>query len=284
VGEGIKLSSVEQLETKDAKVVFQGMKGAYSYTAMHTFFGEKVNSRHVETFRDAMECLKKGDATYAVLPIENSSAGIVNDIFDLLAEYDNYIVGEVIVPVRHVLLGVKGANISDIKKVYSHPQALMQCKNFLDEHREWEKIPYLNTAVAAAMISQEQDKTKAAIASEMAGECYDLDVIADEIYYSENNSTRFIIVTNQKIFLKDASRISICFEGIHKAGSLYNLLSHLIYNGLSMTKIESRPIEGKDFEYHFFIDIEGNLEDSSVLNALSGLSYEAKNLKILGNY
>ena len=275
---------VDALDWENSRIVFQGTDGAYSQAAMQQYFREDVNSFHVQTFRDAMEAIEEGSADFAVLPIENSSAGVVNEVYDLLVEFENYIVGEQIIRCEHKLLGLPGAQLSDIQRVYSHPQGLSQCKPFLEEHRGWKQIPLENTAVAAKRVAEEGDKSQAAIASAFAGEQFGLQVLADKIYLNEANSTRFIIITNQRIFRKDADKISICFEQPHTSGSLYNMLSHIIYNNLNMTKIESRPIEKRNWEYRFFIDFEGNLNDSAVKNALRGIREEAKNMKILGNY
>ena len=274
---------VDELDTKKARVVFQGAEGAYSQAAMMQYFGDQVNSFHVDTFRDAMAAIEEGSADFAVLPIENSTAGIVNEIYDLLQEYENYIVGEQIIRIEHCLLGVPGAKMSDIRTVYSHPQSLMQSARFLENH-DWQQISMQNNAFAAKKVADDKDKTQAAIASEHAGKVYGLEVLQRGVNHSGTNSTRFIIVTNQKIFQKDAKKVSICFEVPHESGSLYHMLSHFIYNNLNMTKIESRPIEGRNWEYRFFIDFEGNLADSAVKNALRGLRDEARNMKILGNY
>lgn len=274
---------VDELDTGKARVVFQGAEGAYSQAAMLKYFGEEVNSFHVDTFRDAMSAIEEGSADFAVLPIENSTAGIVNEIYDLLVEFENYIVGEQIIKIEHCLLGVPGTRIQDIKTVYSHPQSLLQSARFLENYG-WQQISMQNNAFAARKVSKEQDRTQAAIASEYAGKAYGLEVLKRGVNHSGTNSTRFIIVTNQKIFRKDAGKVSICFEVPHESGSLYHMLSHFIYNHLNMTKIESRPIEDRNWEYRFFIDFEGNLADSAVKNALRGLREEARNMKILGNY
>ena len=274
---------VEQLETEKARVVFQGADGAYSQVAMMRYFGNMVNSFHVETFRDAMNAIDEGSADFAVLPIENSTAGIVNEIYDLLQEYENYIVGEQIIEIEHCLLGVPGGTLEEVRTVYSHPQSLMQSAKYL-EHQEWKQISMQNNAFAARKVAEEADRSQAAIAGEHAADIYGLQVLERKINQSGTNSTRFIIVTNQKIFRKDAKKVSICFEVPHESGSLYHMLSHFIYNHLNMTKIESRPIEDRNWEYRFFIDFEGNLADSAVKNALRGLREEARNMKILGNY
>lgn len=275
---------IDDLDKKNARVVFQGTEGAYSQAAMQQFFGEDVNSFHVRTFRDAMEAIEEGAADYAVLPIENSTAGPVIEMYDLLDEFENYIVAETILPIVHTLSGLPGAKLSDIQRVYSKTEALMQTSRFLDEHSDWQRISVVNTAIAAKKVLKEQDISQAAVCSAYAAKVHGLEVLVDEINDVADNSTRFIVVTNQKVFLKNASKISIRFELPHQSGSLYRILSHFIYNDLNMSKIESRPIKGRPWEYCFFVDFEGNLEDAAVKNAIRGLREEAQNLKILGNY
>lgn len=275
---------VAKLEKKDARVIYQGVEGAYSHAASMAFFGNEGNCRHVDTWKDAMEAIKNGSADYAVLPIENSTAGIVQDNYDLLAQYDHVIVGEQLIPCQHVLMGLPGTELCEIQHVYSHPQALMQCRDFLNAHSDWNIHPYGNTAKAAKKVAQEQDRSQAAIASPYAAEYFHLAVLQEGIYSNPGNSTRFIIVSKQKIYCKDAKKISISFELPHTSGSLYSSLSHLIYNGLNMTKIESRPVLSQNWEYRFFVDFEGNLNDSAVKNALRGLENEVQNLRIHGNY
>ncbi len=275
---------IDSLEKQTARVVFQGTEGAYGQAAMQQFFGEDVNSFHVRTFRDAMEAIEEGSADYAVLPIENSTAGPVIEMYDLLDEFENYIVAETILPIVHTLAGLPGAKLSDIQRVYSKTEALMQTARFLDSHSDWQKISVVNTAIAAKKVLKDQDIAQAAVCSAYAAKVHGLEVLVEEINDDADNSTRFIVVTNQKIFLRNASKISIRFEVPHQSGSLYQILSHFIYNDLNMTKIESRPIKGRPWEYCFFVDFEGNLEEAAVKNAIRGLREEAKNLKILGNY
>lgn len=275
--------AVDSLDLDKARVVFQGADGAYSQAAMVQFFGESVKNFHVDTFRDAMLAIDEGSADYAVLPIENSTAGAVNEIYDLLDEFENYIVGEQIIKIEHCLMGCKGTTLDTIKRVYSHPQSLMQSSRFLSE-QNWQEISMQNNAFAAQKISNEMDVTQAAIASEYAAKLYNLEVIKKGVNNQSNNSTRFIIVSNQKKFLKTANKISICLELAHESGSLYGILSHFNYNNLNLNKIESRPLEGRNWEYRFFIDFDGNLSDSAVKNALRGLRQESTNMKILGNY
>lgn len=277
-------TEVDKLDYKKARIVFQGTEGAYSQLALREYFGEHTDSYHVETWRDAMEAIKSGEADYAVLPIENSSAGIVSENYDLMVEYDNCIVGEQIIRINHALLGLPDAELSDITDVYSHPQALMQCGRYLERHREWEKHSLKNTAMSAQKIKEDGRKHKAAIASSLTAEIYGLKVLEEGIQDNQTNATRFIIVSGKRIFAKDAGKISVCFEIPHESGSLYHMLSHFIYNGINMNRIESRPVQGKNWEYRFFIDFDGNLNDAAVQNALRGLQEETISLKILGNY
>ena len=275
---------MESLDKQNVRVVFQGVEGAYSQAAMNKYFTDNENNFHVTTFREAMEAIEEGAADFAVLPIENSSAGAVNEVYDLLVEFENYIVGETFLPIENTLAGLPGTTLSQIERVYSKAEALMQTSRFLEKHGDWQQISVSNTAAAAKKVLKEQDHSQAAVCSAYAAQVYGLSVLAEDINDETNNVTRFIIVTNQKIFTPAASKISICFELPHQSGSLYQILSHFIYNDLNMTKIESRPVEGKSWEYRFFVDFEGNLEQPGVKNAIRGLREEARNLKILGNY
>ncbi len=275
---------VPDLDRENIRVVYQGVEGAYSHAACVAYFGEGVDTFHVRKFRDVMECIAEGSADYAVLPIENTTAGIVADNFDLLVDFENYIVAEQIIPVEHVLMAVPGTSEADIKNVYSHPQALSQCEGLFARHREWTAVAYDNTALAARKIAREGRKDQAAIGSAFAARLFGLEVIGEHVNDLEENATRFMIVTNQRVFVKDAKKISICFELPHSSGTLYHILSNFIFNNLNMTHIESRPIPGRNWEYRFFIDFDGNLKDSGVRSALRGIRQEAINMKILGNY
>lgn len=276
--------AMDEIPKKGVNVVYQGLEGAYAHDAAFQFFGEEAKLYHVSSWREAMEDVKNGRADYAVLPIENSTSGSISQVYDLLMEYDNYIVGETYVKVEHALMAVDGAGEEDIKVVYSHPQSLIQCARFLEEHKEWKQISLSNNAVSAKKVKDENDKSQAAIASVRAAKIYGLNVLKEKINSSDVNTTRFFIIGNKRVYSKNADKISVCFEISHEEGSLYSILSNFMYNRLNMTKIESRPIEERKWEYRFFIDFEGKLEDPSVKNALRGLKEETISLKILGNY
>ncbi len=269
----------------NSKVVFFGEPSSYSEQAMIEYFGEQqLNCFHLGTFKEVMEAVHTGKADYGVLPIENSSTGGIQDIYDLLIQYDNYIIGEHVVKIDHSLIGLPGASIDILKKVYSHPQGILQCARFLEENPQIKPIEYFSTAAGAKKVLEDQDITQSAIASPRAASYYGLTVLKEKLNYESSNSTRFIIISNQKIYLEEANKVSICFELPHESGTLYNMLSHFIYNNLNMTKIESRPISGRPWEYRFYADFEGNLQDAGVKNAINGIKEEAVGLKILGNF
>lgn len=269
---------------KDTKVVYFGVPGTHTHQAMEEFFGHDVDACNALTFREVMEMVQNGDVDYGILPIENSSTGGITDNYDLLMEYDNYIVGEHYLKINQALLGLPGAKLSDIKKVYSHPQGLMQCSTFFEEHPEIGQEEYASTAGAAMKIAQDQDITQAAIAGVKAAECYGLEVLNPALNRESGNSTRFLVISRKPMYSHDANKVSICFEIPHESGTLVDILSHFKFNGLNMTKIESRPIPGRTWEYRFIIEFEGNLNDPGVKNALNGIFEEAVTVKILGNF
>ena len=269
--------------TSETKVAYQGVPGAFSEQAMLTFFGNEIQSFHVEQFEDVIRVLESGEAEFGVLPIENSSAGFVTGIYHLLQEHDVTIVGGVDLEVSQALLGIPGASISDIQTVYSHPQALLQTKPFLEEHG-WKQISLANTAVSAQKIRDDEDKTQAAVASTRAAELYGLEVLNPSINTQKNNTTRFVVISKKKIYTKDADVISISFTLPHESGTLYNTLGHFIFNNLNMTSIESEPLPERKWEYRFYITFEGNLKDQAVQNAISAIRSETADFKILGNY
>ena len=273
----------EYMDSDIKKIVYQGVEGAYSHIVTQTLFPDE-NTENVNTFEDAINSVLNGEASYCVVPIENSSAGIVTDIFDLLLKKDVVIVAEYDLHISHCLLGIKGASFFDIKRVYSHPQALMQCASYLKEHPEWSQISLLNTAVSAKKVKNEGKIEQAAIASELSAKLYGLNILDRGINRNSNNTTRFVVLSKEKIFSKASNKLSLILELPHEKGMLYNILGILVLNGLNLLKIESRPIPEKTFEYRFFIDIEANLNSANVSNVLEILKNKVPFLKILGNY
>jgi len=283
--EDLAFSPVDSLSiSQKSKVICYGEPASYTEQAMEDFFGENISCYHASTFKEVMEKVHNGSMDFGVLPIENSSTGGILDTYDLLLSYDNYIIGEHVLKINQALIGLKGACVEDLRTVYSHPQGILQCATFFEEHPYICPQEYLSTSASAKKVKEENDISQAAIASERAANYYGLEVLQSKLNFEQLNSTRFIIITNKKMYLETANKISLCFELPHESGTLYNMLSHFIYNNLSMTKIESRPILGRPWEYRFFVDFEGNLQEAGVKNAINGIKEEAVDLKILGNF
>lgn len=283
-----KLTDFEKVEklpmNKNTKVCYFGVPGTHTQQAMEDFFGEDIIGISSPTFQNIMVAVERGDADYGVLPIENSSTGGITTNYDLLLNYSNCIVGQYVNKINQCLLALPKAGIGDIKKVFSHPQGLLQCSEYLEKHPEIEQIEYSNTAASARKVAADGDVSQAAIAAKRAAKEYGLLVLEENIQQEKNNSTRFIVIGKNPIYLSESNKIALCIELSHECGSLYRILSHFLFNGLNMTQIESRPIEGKNWEYRFFMDVEGNLEDPAVQNALRGIKEEAKSIRILGNF
>ena len=266
---------------EDTKVVYTGVPGAFAEMAMTTYFGENIAAVNVKEFSDTAKMVAEGEADYGVLPIENSSAGFVNGIYDLLERYRLSIVGEQKIKVNQCLLGIPGTELEQVRTVFSHPQGLMQAREFL-EQRDWKQVSMANTALSAKKVWDDGDKTQVAIASERAAQLYNLAVLNPQLNLSDSNTTRFVIVSNRKEYVKSANRVSISFSLPHKSGTLYNILAHFIFNNVNMTSIESIPLTGRQWEYCFFVDFEGNLGDNDVRNALKGIMAETEDFRILG--
>ena len=231
-----------------------------------------------------MKAVQEGKADYGVLPIENSSTGGITANYDLLLDFRNAIVGQYVMKIDQCLVGLPGTSLRDIRTVYSHPQGLAQCSIYMNEHPEYTGIEYGSTAAAAQKVAKDKDLMQAAIASRRAAKEYGLEVLADSIQQEKNNCTRFIIIGQKEIYTPDSNKLALCIELPHKSGSLYQILSHFLYNDLNMTQIESRPIPGRNWEYRFFVDVEGNLDDPAVQNALRGIKEEAAFMRVLGNF
>lgn len=272
------------IKKSQLKVGYQGVKGSFSEQALKEQFGSDIISINVEEFVDIFEALKNNDIDYGVLPIENSSTGGISDVYDLLRQYGFYIVGERCIKIEHQLMGIEGTRLQDIKEVYSHPQAFSQSSKFFKNNKQIITIPYKNTATSAKYICEEQSKHKAAVASKKAALLYGLEIIETNINDNKYNYTRFIIIGKNKEIESKANKISIIVSTSHKPGALYDILGHFANNNLNMLKIESRPIVNKSWEYFFYIDFEGNLEDDVVKLAIDAIRNNSSVFQLLGNY
>lgn len=262
---------------------FQGVEGSFSHEALENYFGLGVQCRPYPLFEDAAKALQEGEVHYAVLPIENSSTGAINEVYDLLLKYNLNIAGEKILTVRHNLLGVKGAGLKNLHSVYSHIQGLRQCSLFLKEHPHIQPMESSNTAAAARMVAEKKDPCMAAIASVRAGEIYGLEILAPDIHNTLGNSTRFIIVSRSPQG-GPANKMSACFMLAHKPGSLCAVLKVLEEYKLNMTKLESRPMPERPWEYIFYLDFEASPAEQSVQEALKKLSKVSSDFTVLGAY
>ncbi|MBS5114871.1 MAG: chorismate mutase [Erysipelotrichaceae bacterium] len=264
-------------------VGFQGVDGAFSKQALETYFLKEVKVKNYDQFEDVFIALKNEEIQYGIVPIENSSTGAINDIYDLIRDYGFYIVGEENILITQNLLGLENTDINKVKEVYSHPQGLAQSSAFLNE-TSWKRIPYLNTAMSAKLVAQLKDPTKVAIASIKAAELYGLKVLKDNIQNDKNNHTRFIVIGKQLESMPDYDRISIVCTLKHEVGSLYKMLEIIKDYELNMVRIESRPLTQKPWEYYFYIDFDGNLKQEQVQRALEKMKQHAKTLRILGAF
>ena len=267
------------------RVGYQGVKGSFSHQALEDYFAgiAKVEMNFVH-FEDVVVAVKNHEIKYGVLPTENSSTGGITEVYDLVRKYDCHIVGEKIIKVDQNLLGLPGAKIDDLKQVYSHPQGLEQSREFFKKHPAIELIPFFNTARSAQMVSESGDPAKGAVASRQAAKLYGLEILAANINYNYANHTRFIIIADQPEHRPDADKITVVIATQHEPGSLYKVLQHFYKGGLNMLNLESRPMEGRSWEYFFHIDLTGNLEDPNVRQGLQDVAEYSAYCKILGNY
>lgn len=270
-------------KTKDVVVGYQGVEGAFSYIAMKEYFGE-TKSKNYCYFEDVFKALKNKEIDYGIVPLENSSTGAINDNYDLVREYDCYIVGEQSISISQHLLGVPGAKLADIQDVYSHPQGILQCSTFLDQYPTIVKHEYTNTAASAKYVSDTKDKTKGAIASKSARELYGLSLIQENIHNETSNHTRFIVIGRHLEDHSATNRVSIVFTLAHKVGALYSILKAIKDHHINLTRIESRPIKDKNWQYYFYIDFEGSLHTMDIQVALEQMKAHCLTLTVLGNY
>ena len=275
------------ISKKEISIGFQGIKGSFSHEACLKYMEAnddiKYTTKNVSTFDALCNALLNGDIDRAVIPFENSSTGPVVDVYDLLGKYNFYIVGEVYVKVNHNLMVKEGTDIADVCDVYSHPQAFMQCRDFLNLCN-YKQIPHFNTAMSARFVSESDRCDIAAIASETAAKLYSLKIVEHDINYNANNVTKFIVLSNEEMQRKDCDKISIIVSIEDKPGSLAEFIDLFKDAGINMTKIESRPDIANPFKYIFFIDFMGNIMDDKIAEFIKKLKEESTEFKFLGNY
>jgi prephenate dehydratase len=264
------------------RVGYQGEPGAFSETAVLALFPAATAVPH-HAFRDVFQAVEKGAVDYGMMPIENSQAGSINDTYDLLAKGSASIVGEVIVPVHHALLALPGTHAEDIHRVISHPQALAQCQDYL-ERLDAEVLAVHDTAGAARLIAEEHRVGEAAVAAERAAVVYGLEVLAAGIEDDPNNQTRFVAVSTAGEPLSAPDKTSLVFEVRSIPGALHKCLGPFAQRNLNLSKLESRPLGGRPWEYRFYLDVEVGEGDESFRAALDEFREFTAELKVLGSY
>lgn len=266
-------------------VGYQGVEGAYSHLAIEEYFkDENIEEFNYSIFEDVLEAVSKGEIEYGILPIENSSTGGITEVYDLIRQYNCFIIGEKIIKVDHNLLAYPGTKLEDIREVYSHPQGFAQCRGFFKEHPKMKQIPYYNTARGAKLVSEEKKNYMGAVAGKQAAKRYNLEILASNINANKNNYTRFFIISKKMKKNEKANKITMVVTLKHEPGSLYKLLGCFSNYNMNMENIESRPIAEEPWQYFFHIDVTGNLEEENVREALEKMKEFVSEYKVLGNY
>jgi len=264
-------------------VAFQGEHGAYSEEAVYQHFPRDTETLPCHSLKEIFEAIESGRATHGMLPIENSTAGSINQSYDLLLEYDLKIWAEVILRVRHCLLANPGTSIEQIRRGRSHPQALAQCERYIASHN-FEPISYYDTAGSARELAENPQPDMAAIASRLAGEMYGLQVLDSDIEDLRFNYTRFFILGTEDPPRTEHSKTSVVFATRHVPRALYTCLGEFAERDINLTKLESRPRRNKPWHYLFYLDFEGHWQEPRCEKALLGLLRRAAFVKVLGSY
>ena len=271
-----------KLTANGAPVACQGVDGAYSGITANTLFPDSP-VKYYKQFEDVFEAVNKGEAIYGVIPVENSTAGSVHESYDLIMKYRFYVVGAYDLKIEHCLCAKEGTAYENITNVYSNPQALSQCGNFL-KNFDFTGINFSNTAAAAEYVANSSKRDIGVICSEFAAKKYGLKILKRNVQNNNNNRTRFIVISRKLVISSDANKISLIFSIADKTGSLYRVLGRFSMAGLNLTKLESRPIENENFNYHFYVDVSGSVKQQSALDLMCALYDELPEFEFLGNF
>jgi chorismate mutase/prephenate dehydratase len=265
------------------RVAFQGERGAFSESAVYDFFGSHVEVKPCRNLSDVFQSVENKETKFGVVPIENSLEGSVNQTYDLFLEHDLKVCGEIVIRIVHCLIAHPGTELDAVKTVYSHPQALAQCRKFL-ERLGCRLIPTFDTAGSVKMIKEEGLKDAAAVASEKAAEIYGMKVLSKEIEDNPNNYTRFFVLSKHDSPYSGEDKTSIIFYGKNVPGSLYHALEEFAKRNIDLTKIESRPTKQMPWEYNFYLDFKGHRTEKRCQEALESLKDKTFFVKVLGSY
>jgi len=270
-----------------SSAAFQGELGAFSHAAAQKLLGRKIRALPCQSFRDVFLALASGKAATAVIPIENTLHGSVHENYDHLLEFGFHVIGETSLRISHQLIAMPGVRFRDVHRVFSHPVALNQCQRFFQKHKRIEAVPFYDTAGSVKMLKDEQPPSAAAIASETASKIYGGIILKRNIEDDPQNFTRFFLLSKQDSSRKNTrgqSKTALVFSVANHPGSLFKVLACFALRDITLTKIESRPLRGKPWEYMFYVDFLGSTEDQRTKNALANLAELAQFFKILGSY
>ena len=265
------------------KVAYQGEPGAYSESAVYSYFGSSADPLPCKTFSDVFRSVEMGRTEYGIVPIENSIEGSVNAVYDLFLKYDPKVCGEIILRIAHCLIANPGTKLEDIRVIYSHPQALGQCRTYL-ESLNCELISTYDTAGSVKMIKEKRLMDAGAIAGERAAKIYNMAILARDIADNPNNYTRFFVLSQNDAAPTGNDKTSVIFSTKHVPGALYEALGEFAKRKINLTKIESRPTKRRPWEYNFYLDFEGHRSEKRCAEALEGLRRKAVFVKVLGSY
>jgi prephenate dehydratase len=270
-------------------VAFQGEHGAFSEKAARQFFGDRAKTEPSSSFREVFEKLVSGECAFGVLPMENTLGGSIHQNDDLLVEHDVQIVGETKLLVVHNLIANRGTKLGDIRRIYAHPQAAAQCEKFLRSHPSWSILQVYDTAGSVKMIKEEKALDAAAIASSEAARRFDMEILREAIESDPQNYTRFIVISREPFHFpssapRQACKTSLVYATENKPGALFRTLEVFSKRGVNLSRLESRPIAGKPWEYLFTVDLTGDLHDKAVATALKELQPLVTFVKVLGCY
>lgn len=270
---------------KKIRVGYQGEHGTFSEIAVQKYYkNEVIEAVNYKNFVDILNDLEDGLLDTAVLPVENTTTGIIYRTYDLLAYRDIYAIGEVTVRIEENLIGIQNAKIEDIKEVYSHPEALSQCQQFFSQYPHIKSIPFQDTAKSVEYIKECQDVKKGALASYLAAQYYDCPILMKNVNDNEFNTTRFLCVCKGVKVVEDANKISMYFVVNHQPKALYQVIKVFADNNINMLKLESRPLKGRLFEYCFYIDFDGNIDSPIIQDVLTEVKKYCVEMKCLGTY
>jgi prephenate dehydratase len=270
--------------TRGPRVAFQGERGAFSEEAALRLLGEEIRLVPCRSFKSLFAAITEDAADYLLAPIENSLAGSVHQAYDLLLESPLHITGEVIIPIRHCLIGCPGASLDSIKRVQSHPVALAQCTDFFAAHPQIRPLVAEDTAGSVAQILKRGDRACAAIAGRRAAEIYGGLILLEHLEDHRENYTRFVLLAPTADLSENADKLSLAVKLPHRPAALYHALEPFATHDIDLVKIESRPIRGRPWEYHFYLDLQASIKDTKVIEALEELKAYAIAVRILGCY